>query len=256
MSEFEPFDDELAAALRRRARTGSTSTSAAHDAVLHRAGAIRRRRAAIGGGGAMAVLAIGGIMLLPGNADEIGPAVTGDVLPSFEEPSTTASVTVPSDEATDDPTDDTAPSIVDLSIPPVTAPTSVPAVVTLPTTTVPASAPSVTAPTSSTTRAPDTSSPTSSTPTTSAPDTSSPTSSEPAPSIEPFTKTYQSSGGSIVVNWDGSALTLQSVAPAAGFVADVETSEATRVRVRFEGSDAESRIEVRITGGQLVEIIS
>ena len=58
------------------------------------------------------------------------------------------------------------------------------------------------------------------------------------------------------MSWDGSALTLQSVAPAAGFVAEVETNTATRVRVRFESTDAESRIEVRISGGQLIENIS
>ena len=58
------------------------------------------------------------------------------------------------------------------------------------------------------------------------------------------------------MNWNGSAFTLQSVAPAAGFVAEVEVSTDTRVRVRFEGSDAESRIEVRITGSDVVEIVS
>ena len=32
MSDFDPFDDELGAALRRRAGAGTTSTRAAHDA--------------------------------------------------------------------------------------------------------------------------------------------------------------------------------------------------------------------------------
>jgi hypothetical protein len=145
MSDFEPFDDELAGALRRRAGTGAgaASTAAAHDAVLHRAGAIRRRRAAIGGGGAMAVLALGGVLLLAGTADEIGPAVTGDVLVSFEE-STTSVESLPSDRSDGNST----PVTVDLSIPTVPAPTSAPdPAVTRPV--VGSSAPGATSPTAS-----------------------------------------------------------------------------------------------------------
>jgi hypothetical protein len=55
------------------------------------------------------------------------------------------------------------------------------------------------------------------------------------------------------VRWDGSALSLQSVSPVTGFVADVEDTSATRVRVRFESDDDDdSRIEVRVSGGQVL----
>lgn len=222
MSDFDPFDDELGAALRRRAGAGSDSTAAAHDAVLRRASTIRRRRAAIGGSGGLAVLVLGGIMLLPGSADEIGPAVTGDVLPTFEEPSTTTAVAVPSHDPTDDPTG-AAPSSSSET-----------------TSTVAAPAPTNTISTSST-----------STSDTSAPSSSAPTTSEPSQAVAPFTDTYQSVGGSITVTWSGSAFTLQAVSPAPGFVADVEDSSAARVRVRFEGADDDSRIEVRVADGRL-----
>ena len=70
----------------------------------------------------------------------------------------------------------------------------------------------------------------------------------------PNTETYESSGGSITVVWDGSALDLTAVNPAAGHEAEVEDDSASRVRVRFRGP-AESRIEVRVeNGGPVVDI--
>ena len=69
MSDFEPFDDELAAALRRRSASidpSGLSTATAHDAVLARARGIRRRRAGIAGALTMVALVAGGFLLLDG----------------------------------------------------------------------------------------------------------------------------------------------------------------------------------------------
>ena len=257
MSDFEPrdnaLDDELGAALRRRAGRATTSyrssTAAAHDAVVRRAGAIRRRRVAVGGGGAMAVVLLGGILLLPRGVDEQNPVVTGDVLPTFDDPSTTVATTAP----TVDPfEDDDAPVTVDLSIPPVSPATTDPtpsiATPSSAATTSVATEPTATAPTATVTPpTSDTVASSSSTPTSSAPTTS-----ESPATLAPFTDTYQSAGGSITVSWNGSALSLQSVSPASGFVSDVEDSSAARVRVRFEGADDDSRIEVRVADGQVL----
>ena len=52
MTDFEPFDDDLAVALQRRAPqidAAGIGTASAHDAVLARARGIRRRRAGIAG---------------------------------------------------------------------------------------------------------------------------------------------------------------------------------------------------------------
>ena len=70
----------------------------------------------------------------------------------------------------------------------------------------------------------------------------------------PFTETYDSSGGSITVSWNGSALSLDAVNPAAGHTAEIEDNTATRIRVRFRGP-AESRIEMRFENGQVTERI-
>jgi hypothetical protein len=56
------------------------------------------------------------------------------------------------------------------------------------------------------------------------------------------------------VSWDGSALSLDAVNPAAGHQAEIEDDTATRVRVRFRGPD-ESRIEIRFENGQITERI-
>ena len=68
---------------------------------------------------------------------------------------------------------------------------------------------------------------------------------------EPFTTTYSSSGGSIGITWSGTAFTLDSVSPGAGFRAEIEHQSWDRVRVDFEGADDDARIEVRINDGRL-----
>ena len=71
--------------------------------------------------------------------------------------------------------------------------------------------------------------------------------STPAAMPPAFTETYQSSGGSITVTWDGSAFHLDSVNPAAGFSYEVKDLRWDRVRVDFEGDRDDARIEVRLS---------
>ncbi len=63
---------------------------------------------------------------------------------------------------------------------------------------------------------------------------------------DPFTKSYESAGGSITVTWTGTAFVLDSVSASAGFSAEIEDQRWDRIRVRFHGQ-ADTRIEVRIS---------
>lgn len=72
----------------------------------------------------------------------------------------------------------------------------------------------------------------------------------------PFTKTYQSLGGSITVTWNGSALSLDAVSPSAGFQAEIDDQASDRVRVEFDNGDADWRIEVRFEDGSIRERIT
>ena len=67
----------------------------------------------------------------------------------------------------------------------------------------------------------------------------------------PFTETYRSAGGSISVSWSGSAFSIDSISPAAGFVADIEDTSWDKVRVDFENDDDDARIEVRLHDRQI-----
>lgn len=80
-------------------------------------------------------------------------------------------------------------------------------------------------------------------------DDSPPTTGAAAP-LAPFTRSFSSSGGSISVTWSGTSLTLNSVAPAPGFRAEIEDLSSSRVRVDFGGDD-DARIEVRVDDGRL-----
>ena len=53
------------------------------------------------------------------------------------------------------------------------------------------------------------------------------------------------------MSWSGSALSLGSMSPAAGFTPEVEDNQADRVRVRFRSDSDDARIEVRVNDGQL-----
>ena len=64
MTDFEPFDDDLAVALQRRVpqiEAAGIGTASAHDAVLARARGIRRRRAGIAGAATLAAVIAGGV---------------------------------------------------------------------------------------------------------------------------------------------------------------------------------------------------
>jgi hypothetical protein len=78
----------------------------------------------------------------------------------------------------------------------------------------------------------------------------------PAPTFTPVTgKVVASPGGSITYDFDGARLTLRSVDPQPGFTPEVAHREADRIEVRFEGDDAESRIEVRVEASGVVESV-
>jgi hypothetical protein len=257
MSDFDQFDDDLAAALQSRAGSGVGSTGAAHEAVLARAGYIRRRRAALAGGGAMSALLIGGLFLFPRDQPgSLAPSDTGEVAPSVE---TSGEPTTIDDPRTS--TIDTVPPVVDLSVPdPASDSTQV-----VPDSTDagpdgsrPASSPATggsTAPTTATDPSIDDTTTTVDESTTTV-ETSSSVSTTDAPLPEPFTRTYESAGGSITVDWDGSALSLLSVSPTAGFEAEIKDDTSTRIRVEFDDGGSDTRIEVRLTGNGIDVTIS
>ena len=235
MSDFEPFDDDLAVALRHRAPdlgTTALGTAHAHDAVLVRARGIRRRRAAIAGGATLAAVIAGGVFLLNGNSDD-----------------TLAPATAPSTSIAPDTSP--APSTTGVT-PSVASPTSMAESVSSSTTdaasntVAPATALESGQPTPTDAAASSTSSSSSS---------SSSSSTSLAPQgPAPFTKTYSSAGGSITVSWSGTALSLDAVNPAAGETSEIEDNSATRIRVRFRGTE-DARIEVRYENGQVTERI-
>jgi hypothetical protein len=57
------------------------------------------------------------------------------------------------------------------------------------------------------------------------------------------------------VTWNGSSLSLDTINPAPGFVAEIEDGGGSRVRVDFESNSGsggdDARIEVRVDGGRL-----
>jgi hypothetical protein len=82
----------------------------------------------------------------------------------------------------------------------------------------------------------------------------------PAPTAAPAvpqTPTYNSAGGSITVNFDGSStVSLASSSPAAGFTAAVHDNGPTRVEVRFSDGQTEWRIRVDVVNGALAPEIT
>lgn len=256
MSDIEDFDPQLAEAIRRRAGTGSNSAASAHAAVLTRAGHIRRRRSAAVGAVAMIGLMVGGFALLPRGGDRtLAPGNTGDVLAPV--PSTVVATSIDNGAEIEPGVSGLGAATSTTTIPTATIPTA--------STTGPASTVGVVgaAPTSSASTA--TTTPTSgttpTTTTTGGPNTtvvsnSTSTTAAGQPPIQPFTKTYPSTGGSITVSWNGSALSLLAVAPAEGFQSEIEDNQSLRIRVRFRGDDGDSRIEVRVSNGELIETIS
>ena len=62
---------------------------------------------------------------------------------------------------------------------------------------------------------------------------------------------YASAGGSIVVHRSGSAISLGSSTPAAGYTQEVHDNGPTRVEVRFDNGQTEWRIRVELVNGEL-----
>jgi hypothetical protein len=249
MTDFEPFDDDLATALQRRAPaigTAELDTAGAHGAVLARARGIRRRRAGIAGGATLAVVIAGGILLLNGNADDtLAPATepSTSIAPETSAVPSTSSAPMTSLGPDTSTRDTAAPAPTPPSSPVTTARETT--VVTMPAATVAAGQPPASAGGQS--------AGSSSSSTSSSSSSSSSTSSTVA-GPAPFTKTYDSSGGSITVSWNGSSLSLDSVNPGAGYTGEIEDNAAARIRVRFRGP-GDSRIEVRFENGQVTSRI-
>ena len=227
------------------------------------------------GGTAMAALVVGGLFLLPrGGAGTLTPQDTGDVLPSVETSTTADGAPSIVDGTGPATTDDTAaaptsePSIGGDTLPGDTvtggpsttagaattdvtaAPTTAGGGSTAPDTT--ASPPATSTPaTTGTTTAGSAVTTTSAAATTTTDDTStssSVSSTTDAPGPAPFTETYESPGGSITVDWDGTRLSLLSVAPAPGFSSEIKDDNPDRVRVEFDDGATDWRIDVRFTG--------
>jgi hypothetical protein len=244
MTDFEPFDDDLANALQRRAPDvdmAGTGAASAHNAVLARARGIRRRRAGIAGGATLAAFIAGGVLLLSGNADDtLAPATepSTSTAPETSAPATSSTSVAPTSTATPPSTAMPASTARTETV------TTAPPVVTAPET-VPGTSVGVQPPVSVGEQSSSSSSSTSSSSTSSTVATQGPA---------PFTRTYNSSGGSITVTWNGSALSLDSVNAAAGYTPETEDNSSTRVRVRFVGP-ADSRIEIRFENGDVTERI-
>lgn len=254
MSDIEDFDPQLAEAIRRRAGTGSNSAASAHAAVLTRAGHIRRRRSAAVGAVAMIGLMVGGFALLPRGGDRtLAPGNTGDVLAPV--PSTVVATSIDNGAEIEPGVSGLGAATSTTTIPTATIPT---ASTTGPTSTVGVvgATPTSSASTATTTPKSGTTSTTTGGPNTTVVSNSTSTTAAGQPPIQPFTKTYPSTGGSITVSWNGSALSLLAVAPAEGFQSEIEDNQSLRIRVRFRGNDGDSRIEVRVSNGELIETIS
>jgi hypothetical protein len=249
----DEFDTELRDALQARSG-GAVGTTLAREDVLGRATTIRRRRAVAAGSGTLVLLAVGALALAPrGDDDRIAPADDATV-PSVETTDVDEDASAaPTSTAADTPTTTIAATSTTDADPTTTqTSTAAPNVLggaAVTTTTGPASAASETTVTTlasaSTTAAPAPAATTSPTTTTAAP-TGTP----------PFTKSYQSAGGSITVDWNGTSLSLLAVQPADGYTAEIEDQASARIRVRFRSDGGDSRIEIRADNGQVEEIVS
>lgn len=264
MSDFEheQLDDQLGSALRRRAGGVSASISGAHAAVLARSSHIRRRRAAAMGGVAMAVMIAGGFMLIPRGGDRFVRSDSGD------DPIPGISTTVPDQTSADGDTADdgvtttsptTNPAMTSSTtvgvLPSSIAPQANPSQSTPQTTLIPGNPSAVTTTPRNTSVTTGTSGSVGSSSSVASNGAPSTTSQPDVPPLQPFTKTYDSVYGSITVSWNGSALSLLTVSPSAGATAEIQDQETLKIRVLFVGGD-ESRIEIRVNNGELIEIIS
>lgn len=249
-------DDALRDAIGSRSG-GPVHTGTARQAVIARAQRTRtvRTGAIVGTTGLVVVT---GLFLLPNigdtqpepadqpaapTIDTIAPAPT-TTNAATDTATTTPGTTRPPSTTATTPVDATSPAISATATPstPSTAPAPQPNPAP---TTQPASAPA-TSP--STTNAPNVAPTTTLSPPT--------TTTTPDPSDPPFTQQYDSTGGSITVNWNGTALSLVSSAPATGYATEIEDQSADRIRVRFRSDSNDTRIEVRVRDGHVEHTIS
>jgi cytoskeletal protein RodZ len=230
-------DDALRDAIGSRTG-GSVDLGSARTAVIGRARRVRTIRTVAIGGTAVLLL-VAGLLVIPNGQDRTGtpadqpdaPAPTRSTVPTTTDApvgTSTTTISPPSTSSTGAPITAATPSSAPLGVPASTSPQPItdPAAVTPPSTTSPTTAP--TAPT---------------------------TSSAPVVADPPFTRRYDSPGGSITVDWSGSALSLVSVDANAGYTSEIEDQSVSRIRVRFRG-DADVRIEVRVRDGRVESTVS
>lgn len=238
---------------------GPVDTGSARRSVMARARRTRVIRGATVGGATALVLMVG-LALFP-EGEELSPVRSEQPVSTAPTSDPAPSPSVTTDADADTPADTTTGATTEEPAPSSTAPATTEGSVG--TTTDVSTAPPGTGPSNGsgtsdpattdpgTTAPPATAGPTS----TPAPSSSSATT-DPTPSDAPFTRRYDSAGGSITVDWDGVALTLVSVAPSGGYETEIEDQSASRVRVRFRGEDDDSRIEIRADDGQVTSDIS
>mgnify|MGYP001119357185 CR=1 FL=1 len=246
-------DDALRDAIRARSG-GPVDPGPGLQTVTARAARVRTRRNAVVGGAATAAV-VAGLVLLPtsggeqpATSDASLPPVSVDVTAPSTRPSPTMATTT-ADTTSDVVTIPPSPDSGVESGEDTTAPTTSASTVASPTTAAP-SAPAATVPSSS--AAPVPTDP----PPTTPPAVITPSTTPDSEADAPFTREYSSIGGSITVRWDGSALSLISVTPNAGYDSEIEDQSASRIRVRFRGDDDDARIEVRADDGQVEASIS
>lgn len=248
-------DDALRNAIGSRSG-GPVHTSTARQAVIARAQRTRfvRTGAIVG---TTSLVVITGLFLLPNVGDTQPQPADRPTAPTIDSVAPPPTTNRPTDTATPAPsTIHTATTTVttqpDASSPAVPFATAPVAPSTTPTPQ-PSSAPT-TQPASAPATSPSTTTAPSMAPTTTAPPAT--TTTAPDPSDPPFTRQYDSTGGSITVNWNGAALTLVSTAAAAGYETEIEDQSADRIRVRFRSDSNDSRIEVRVQDGRVEHTIS
>jgi len=283
MTDDQFDDDAFRAALGARAG-GAVDAGGARAAVVARAGRTRTVRTVALGGATAGLLVVGLTVLATGQGAQ-APVATEPTLPTVEsttsnpvldstvpptsiesdaEPTVTvvASPDVDPDDAPSTTTDDVADDSADQP-PTSSGETASPGSADSAPPSSSASTGSTPVSTNSTTPSPTPSS----TPT-SEPDDSVSTTSEPdepdqpdepdesSGADAPFTRQYNSAGGSITVSWNGASLSLLSVSPSAGYQAEIDEQSEGRIRVDFNGADGDSRIEVRADDGKVTHSVS
>lgn len=88
-------------------------------------------------------------------------------------------------------------------------------------------------------------------PTTTAAATTTPATTAPTTTV-PSTRTYAMAGGTVVIRWTASTLTLVSARPNPGFT-EAREVQPTEIEISFTSSTASSKLHLHLSGGQLIE---